>query len=192
MRITRFIFVFVLSVLVASAVLAQDGFENLPPLPAAAMDEGAPIRLNPEGPAVIKLEQDAASVIVGNPTHASAILENPRLIMLMPQIPGATKLMVLDKSGRAILNRHVLVGGGKAQYMRINKICSTSQNPNCLPVAMYYCPDRCYATALHATEGGVATGAGAAYAPPAASGTESQAASPDIPDSVGENPISIE
>ncbi len=145
----------VLSVLSPSAH-AQDPqlvTPDLPPLDARAMDGKAlqadePVRLTPEGPAVIKLSEDAASVIIGNPAHATAMLENPRLIMLMPGQPGATKVMALDRNGRAIFSRHVLVGGTPGGHLRVTRVCATSTAGGCKPVSMYYCPDKCYETAI--------------------------------------------
>lgn len=187
MRIFGLIFLFVISMLPVQALAQNDGgFSKLEPLPAAALDDGAPIRMTPEGPAVIQLDQDAASLIVGNPAHATAVLENPRLIMLIPQQPGATKVMALDRSGKAIFNRHVLVGGGKSQFLRINRACVNASTAGCRPVAMYYCPDRCYETTVAGA--GAPTGDAAIPAPMGASG----ASSADVPETVGENPVEVE
>lgn len=182
--------VFVLMIGVGVPAFAQDpNFSNLPPLPAGAMDEGAPIQITPEGPAVIKLDEDAASVIVGNPSHATALLENPRLIMVMPAQPGATKIIALDRNGKAILNRHVLVAGGQAGYIRVNRACGSSDNASCQPVSMFYCPDRCYETAVTAPGAQTMATGDAGVAAPAA---PSASGDVEVPDSVGENPISVE
>lgn len=195
MRLFGFAFLFVISTL-SAPVLAQDdgGYSKLEPLPATAMDDGEPIRMTPEGPAVIQLDDDAASLIVGNPQHATAILENPRQIILIPQQPGATKIMALDHAGKAILSRHVLVGGGKAGFIRINRSCANSTAAGCQPVAMYYCPDRCYQTNVPAPGAAAATATGDAGIPaPAAPAVDMPADSEvDVPESVGENPIQIE
>jgi hypothetical protein len=138
-------------------LLAQDdtGFASLPALPAASFDADAPIRLSPDGPAVIKLNEDATSVIVGNPAHATALLETPRLLMLMPAQPGTTKLMILNREGKTILNKHVLVGGSKAGFKRITRVCAAGKSTDCKPVSAYYCPDKCYESAI--PEAGVDT-----------------------------------
>lgn len=150
-----------LAVLVLGNVAsAQDSVPQMPAmqaLPSAALDDGAPIRLSPDGPAVIKLDEDATSIIIGNPAHATALLENPRLMMLMPALPGATKVMALNRDGKAIFNRHVLVGTGRDGFKRISRVCNTSTGGNCVPVSMYYCPGKCYETAV--TQPGTDTGA---------------------------------
>lgn len=151
---------FLLAALTVIAVSAESHAQDLPnlpepnsmpALPSNALDENAPINLTPDGPAVVKLDEDAASVIVGNPAHATALLENPRLLMLMPGMPGATKVMALNRQGKAILNRHVFVGAGKSGFKRISRVCSTSDSGNCAPVSMYYCPDKCYETTINET-----------------------------------------
>lgn len=159
MRLLTIIFISVLNLLSAQAMAQQDGgFSQMKPLPADAMDDGAPISLTPDGPAVIQLDSDAASVIVGNPAQATAVLENPRLIMLVPQQPGATKIIALDRNGKTLLNRRVLVGGSRSNFIRVNKVCNQASGANCRNVAMYYCPDRCYETTI-AQPGGEAVNA---------------------------------
>jgi hypothetical protein len=150
MRLLALVFVSVLNLLAAAPLLAQDdgGFGRMGALPANALDDGAPITLTPDGPAVIQLDSDAASVIVGNPAQATAILENPRLIMLVPQQPGATKIIALDRNGKTLLNRRVLVGGNRDGFIRVNKVCNQASGANCRPVSMYYCPGRCYETSI--------------------------------------------
>ncbi|NBX65430.1 MAG: hypothetical protein EBQ96_00315 [Proteobacteria bacterium] len=140
----------IFSLVAAQNVVAQDA---MPPLPGTAMEVDDAIRLSPDGPAVISLDEDASSVIIGNPAHASALLENPRLLMLVPGLPGATKVMALNRNGKAIFNRHVLVGAGKTGFKKVSRVCATSDSGVCAPVSMYYCPDKCYETAVTQTAG---------------------------------------
>ncbi len=187
----RLLVLALLALLAATPAFAQDdgGYSQLPALKADALDDNAPIRMSPDGPAVIQLNQDAASVIVGNPAQATAILENPRLIMLMPQQPGATKIIALDKDGKALLNKHVLVGGGKSGFIRINKPCgSTTNNANCRPVAMYYCPDRCYETSVPQPGSDVPDAAPAAPAPVPAAPAQQDVPAP----TPGSNEITVD
>jgi len=132
---------------------------TLPPMEAKALDDGEPIRLSSDGPTVVRLDRDAATVIVGNPANANVMLENPRMIMLMPGAPGATKIIALDRDGRSILNRHVLVGSGRDGFMHISRVCALGTK-DCKNESVYYCPDKCYETTA-STE----TNTGAAPAP---------------------------
>ncbi|HEY8962990.1 MAG TPA: pilus assembly protein N-terminal domain-containing protein [Alphaproteobacteria bacterium] len=151
----------------AQSMPATTDLKNLPPMDAKALDDGAPIRLSPDGPAVIQLDRDAATVIIGNPNYASAVMENPRMIMLMPGQPGATKIIALDREGKSILNRHVLVGSNKSDFMRINRVCALGTE-TCMAQSVYYCPDgdKCYEAAPSQSGGNVSLG-GAPSAGPA-------------------------
>lgn len=152
--------------LAQSGAMPQDTLDKLSTLKAEAMDEAEPIRLSPDGPAIIKLNEDAGSVVIGNPAHATALLENPRMMMLVPQAPGATKVMVLNREGKAILNRHVLVGTGRSGFMRVNRVCALSSGGQCAPVSMYYCPDKCYETSVPESGAGLSGASGALSNPP--------------------------
>lgn len=189
MRLFGLVLVFIISTL-SMPVLAQDdgGYAKLAPLPASALDDGAPIKMSPDGPAIIQLDEDASSLIIGNPAHATAVLENPRQIVLIPQAPGATKIIALNRAGKPILSRHVLVGGGKSGFIRINRACANSSAAGCQPVAMYYCPDRCYQTSTPASGGTVAPSSADAGIPAPAAPTNEI----EVPDSVGDNPVEIE
>src|SRR6187402_975472 len=57
------------------------------------------IRITPDTTKIIRLEQDAASVIVANPEHASIVLDSPRLLVVMPRMPGTTLFTVLNAKG---------------------------------------------------------------------------------------------
>jgi len=141
----------------ATAQEAEVFTGSMPALDASQMDDTTPvegpIRITPDGPAIIRFSEDAGSVIVGNPAHASAVLESPRQIMLMPGAPGATKVIALNREGKTIFNRSVVVGGGSGEYMRINRNCMMAGEMPCAPASIYYCPDRCYETSLNAGTG---------------------------------------
>lgn len=193
MRILAAIFLIGLSLLSPNLpASAQDDLSNLKPLPANALDEGAPITMGPGGPSVIKLSQDAASIIVGNPAHATAVLENPRLIVLMPQQPGATQVMALDRGGKMILNRQVLVGGGSNKGIRINRACRVGRTAECQPVAMYYCPDRCYETSLPSPEEMGVSGDNAVAPIDNGAPMPAAPAPEETPDTLGETPQPID
>lgn len=170
-----------LCVLCASVSYAQvegptyTDYSQMPPMDAALLDDGAPINLEADGPAVIRLGEDASTVIVGNNAHANAMLENPRLIMLMPQQPGTTKIMALDSKGKAILNRRVFVGGGTPRTLRVSKPCHLSKNPEkCQASSMYYCEagGRCFKTAEAQASSVSSASAPLPVAPPPAPVTE--------------------
>lgn len=101
------------------------------------------IRLTPDRTEVVRLEQDAASVVVTNPAHAQVMMETPRLLLIMPRQPGSTSLFVLDKDGNSILERDIIISGASKPYVRIRKSCSGSDR-GCVADSYFYCPDGCY------------------------------------------------
>lgn len=101
------------------------------------------IRITPDETKVVRIDQDAASVIVANPAHASVVLDSPRLLVVMPRVPGTTSFTVLDAAGNTIAERTIIVSAAaKPKYMRIRRICGTDSS--CQPSAYFYCPDGCY------------------------------------------------
>lgn len=115
--------------------------------PFNANAEQTVINVSPEGPQIVRLAEDAASVIVGNPTHATALLENPRTLIISGNQAGMTGLIVLGRNGEAILDARVIVGALSKDFIRINRACANGAE-GCLPVSMYYCADgMCHPTA---------------------------------------------
>lgn len=149
--ILSFVLIATTAIMPAWAQDADALAKTMPPLSVEKMEAHVgPIRVSPDGPAIIRLDEDAGSVIVGNPTHASAVLESPRTVLLMPGAPGATKIIALNRQGKTILDRSVVVGGGSSEYMRVSRNCALAGDAACAPASVYYCPDRCYETSIGA------------------------------------------
>jgi hypothetical protein len=113
------------------------------PATAAAEKENAPLRLTSNKNELIRLDQDAVSVIVNNPDHASVMLDSARLLIVMPHMPGTTSFTVLGSDGEVILQKDVIVTNVQPKYVRVRRICAGS-DASCIPAAYYYCPDGCY------------------------------------------------
>jgi hypothetical protein len=110
---------------------------------AAAADNDA-IRITPDRTHVIRLDQDAASVIVANPQHAAIVLDSPRLLVVMPREPGSTTFTVLNTKGETLMEKSIIVAStAKPGYVRVRRICG-AQDATCQSSAYYYCPDGCY------------------------------------------------
>lgn len=101
------------------------------------------LRLTPDRTELIDLDADAQSIIVGNPAHASVLMDSPRKLLVVPKSPGATHFSVLGKSGDVIMQRHVIVASQKEKYVRIRRSCANG-NRDCRPTSVYYCPDTCH------------------------------------------------
>lgn len=130
---------------ILSAATAQPSNDGTP----TSEDTAPPLRVTPDKSEIIKLEADAASVIVGNPDHISVLAESPRLLVVVPKATGASYFTVLDAKGAVIMQRHVIVGSPKDNYVRVKKTCQTSSVDNktqgdCKLTSVYYCPDMCH------------------------------------------------
>jgi len=101
------------------------------------------LRLTPDKNKLVRLNQDAASVIVNNPVHAEVLLDSPRLLIIMPRKPGTTSFTVLNALGETILQKNIIVTSVQSKYVRIRRICARGDD-TCVPAAYYYCPDGCY------------------------------------------------
>jgi hypothetical protein len=186
----RTVFVLLITLL-AGTVAYADGGETLQRLidgggtAAASTDSQGPdaasetaddgsIRITPDTTKIVRLDQDAASVIVANPAHASIALDSPRLLVVMPRMPGTTSFTVLNNRGEVIMEKNVIVAAAaKPKYVRVRRACRAGDE-TCVPSAYYYCPDGCYeVTPVQPADGPaeappVMSGAGAAAALPAA------------------------
>lgn len=112
----------------------------------------ATLNLTPDKSELIRLKDDAASVIVGNPAHLSVLAESSKLLVFIPRMAGATYVTVLAADGSVIMQRHVIVASPKEKYIRIRSSCAASDDKNCQATQVYYCPDMCHAIA-GATDG---------------------------------------
>lgn len=128
-------------------------------VPADAMGEEThpALNLSPDKSELVRLDREAASVIVGNPNHVTVLLDTPRLAVVIPRQAGATYFTVLDKDGNVITQRHVIVAAPKENYVRVRRSCgNAAQGTTCRPTSVYFCPDMC-----HEIEAGVPAGAAA-------------------------------
>lgn len=113
---------------------------------ASPLAADAPLRLSLDTTKVLKLDRDAASVVVTNPANVRVLLDTPRLLLFMPRTPGSTTVIVLDAKGDTILEKTVIVdAGAKSKYVRIRRMCGQAgSGPDCVPTSYFYCPDGCY------------------------------------------------
>lgn len=118
---------------------------SLPPLDG---ETHPALRLTPDKSELVRLDREASSVIVGNPAHATVMLDTPRLAVVIPREAGATYFTALDKAGNVIMQRHVIVAAPKKNYIRVRRNCnaagSAGNGRTCEPTSVYFCPDMCH------------------------------------------------
>lgn len=111
---------------------AQEGFED------------KHIRITADRPAIIPLNEEASSVIIGNPAHATAVLDSANTLIVNPLRPGATSLIVLNENGETVLEKQLLINPPAKNYVRVSRVCSASANQQCQETSLYYCAGGCY------------------------------------------------
>ncbi len=115
------------------------------------------IRLTPDKSELIRLEQPAGSIIIGNPAHINIIADSSTTLVIVPRNPGATHFTVLGKTGELIMQRHVIVASPKEDYIRIRKTCS-GNDEDCQKTSVFYCPDMCHEIELSQDDGNKGSG----------------------------------
>lgn len=129
---------------VISAATTEPSKETSEPL----VETDPPLLLTPDRSEIVRLKSDAASVVVGNPDHISVLAESPTLLVVVPKATGASYFTILDNDGDIIMQRHVIVGSPKDDYVRVKKTCQKSSDKGnssaCKPTNIYYCPDMCH------------------------------------------------
>lgn len=93
-----------------------------PVLVDAAMDEAK----------LVRLDADAAQIIVGNPAIADVSVQNTRLLVVTGKSYGTTNLIVLDRQGREILNARLGVREADRRQVTLYK-GTTRQSLHCAP-----------------------------------------------------------
>lgn len=107
------------------------------------------LSLTPDKTEILRLDQDAGTIIVGNPNQLSVVMETPRSLLLVPRQPGSTFLRILDPEGKVMMQRHVAVATAAKSYVRIRRSCNGASG--CEDTSVYYCPDTCHAVDLVTT-----------------------------------------
>ncbi|MDY0028907.1 MAG: pilus assembly protein N-terminal domain-containing protein [Pseudobdellovibrionaceae bacterium] len=113
------------------------------PSSATEAEELAPLRISPDKPEIVELDRGAVNVIVGSEENLRAVPDTNRTIILIPKKPGATYFKAMDEEGKVIMQRHVIIGGPKNEYIRIRRAC-VNGTEGCKEFSMYYCPDSCH------------------------------------------------
>lgn len=106
----------------------------------------APLKISPDKSEIVTLEQDAGTIIVGNPAHLNVLADSAKRLILVPRAPGATFFTVLNQDGDTIMQRHILIAPPKENYLRVRRSCAG--NEACVATSVYYCPDTCHEVAL--------------------------------------------
>jgi Flp pilus assembly secretin CpaC len=97
---------------------------------AAFSDTGIGVTMNEAK--IVKLARAADTIIVGNPAIADASVQDAKTIVLTGKGFGTTNLVVLDTSGKPIIDEQVTVSRGDENSVRIYRR-SDVQTLSCTP-----------------------------------------------------------
>jgi Flp pilus assembly secretin CpaC len=101
------------------------------PSPASA---GQPIEVVMNEAKILRLANEASTVVVGNPAIADAAVQDSKTIVLTGKGFGATNVVILDSNGSPILDEHVVVKRSDVTTMRIyrrDNVATLSCTPYC-------------------------------------------------------------
>ncbi len=115
---------------------------KLAPVIADATESDA-IKITPDKPEIVTLDRDTVNVIVGSNETLRVVPDTNRALILIPKKPGSTYFKALDINGKVIMQRHIIVGVAKKDYVRIRRTCAPNDT-NCNEFSVYYCPDMCH------------------------------------------------
>lgn len=116
---------------------------TIKPEPVKDAEPADAIKITPDKPEIVTLDRDAVNVIVGSNQTLRIIPDTNRALVLVPKKPGSTYFKALDVNGKIIMQRHVIVGVAKKDYVRIRRTCAAGDT-NCREFSVYYCPDMCH------------------------------------------------
>ncbi|MEL6287787.1 MAG: pilus assembly protein N-terminal domain-containing protein [Pseudomonadota bacterium] len=140
------------------AVAASSAFS-----PVALADASSDFVVQYDQVRLLRLEDKAASVIVGNPSIADVSIQNGKLLAVTGKTFGITNLIILDRAGRVMMDRRLLVSSDEQKIVKLTRgNLSQTYNcaPKCQPVLKIGDDDKFYANVVKSSESKVKFSAG--------------------------------
>jgi Flp pilus assembly secretin CpaC len=81
---------------------------------------------------LVRLDMDAAQIILGNPVIADVTVQSARLLVVTGKSPGATNVIALDAEGREIVSLRLDVKEGDARLVTVYRGVAR-QSLHCAP-----------------------------------------------------------
>jgi Flp pilus assembly secretin CpaC len=92
-----------------SAILAAPAAFAADPMPVSATGETLVVHLDQAK--TMKLPEGTATLVVGNPLIADAVVQPSGIVVVTAKSYGATNLIAVDRSGATLFNRQIQVVG---------------------------------------------------------------------------------
>jgi len=102
---------FVGAVLIAAAIAR--------PVPAAALEDTVLVQV--DHAKILRLDQPAATVIIGNPSIADALVQNREMLVVTGKSYGITNLIILDADGETIADLTLNVRGDETDFVTVQR-----------------------------------------------------------------------
>jgi Flp pilus assembly secretin CpaC len=99
---------------------------------AGRAEEPASIAVKIDEARLVRLSEDAAQIIVGNPSIADVAAQGSRLLVVTGKSYGSTNLIALDSAGRTILSARLGVAPNDDQLVTIYR-GTLRQSLHCAP-----------------------------------------------------------
>lgn len=115
-----------------AAIIAAAAVLVLTAGPADAVEDSVVVEVNRAK--VVRLDQPAATIILGNPAVADALVQNRNMLIITGKSYGSTNLIVLDPAGETVeeLTLHVTaIEDGSVTMQKGATRLSFSCNPVC-------------------------------------------------------------
>lgn len=104
----------------------------------AASASGQTLNVSVNELEILRLDQPASIILVGNPTIADVAIETDTLLFLQGRRPGETTLIILDDLGQEILRQPIVVTPQIDRHVTIQRglrrAATYSCDPRCLAV----------------------------------------------------------
>jgi Flp pilus assembly secretin CpaC len=118
---------------------------------ATADENDEPVRVTLDFAKIVKIDEPASTVIVGNSAIVEAAIEDDKTMVLTGQAPGSTNIIIMDADGNEIKNVRVVVASDTRDlttvYAGTDRL-SFACNPRCEQVAVIGDDQEAFAQAL--------------------------------------------
>ncbi len=99
----------------------------------AASASGQTLNVSVNELEILRLDQPASIILIGNPTIADVAIETDQLLFLQGRRPGETNLIILDDQGQEILSQPIVVTPQMDRHVTIQRGIRRQATYNCDP-----------------------------------------------------------
>lgn len=102
--------------------------------PIATPAQAESVTVNVDEARILKLPERVATIVIGNPLIADATLQGGGILVITGKGFGSTNLLALDRAGKAIMEKTVLVQGPVGDHLVVVYKGVARESYSCTPV----------------------------------------------------------